>query len=331
MSDKTIDCRQLAATLKAQRAEMPVERIKGLAERFGIDATRSLTDIEGIDYGNAEAWGDVPDMHALRYVPLSHFTPADIDLMLVHHESIGLMMPMARQTLEINPLVAAQNFEGDLLLTLCACLAAEAFPEPVQVPTPFPAAAPRSAGWALDLVDAAERTMWAAFARAADGRREGEFVKARKLISWGPPMAETPWFSRFDDIMNTIAEARAWLQPPRVHARAVSEALYIVPKNAHLQIVPPETFEREAQSAEHAFQRLTVFEILTPRDTIVPGVDLVSRAVSSIEDWRGTRVPTVDRGIDLAMDLFGIPPALWDECQSETTGPANHFALSEQA
>ncbi|MEO1280280.1 MAG: contact-dependent growth inhibition system immunity protein [Pseudomonadota bacterium] len=330
MSKQTVDCRKLAQALTAQRSAADPDMVAMLRSRFGIDAALTLTEIEGIDFGDAVEWGDLPDLHALRYVPLSHFSAADVELMLVHRESVGLMAPMARLLLEASPLLAAQNFEGDLLLALAACVAGEAFDAPVQVPTPFTKdTKPDGADWALDLINAAEQQLWTEFARAADGRNEKEFAQAKRIVSWGPPLVDTPWFSSFDDVMNTIAEARAWMVPPRVRARAVVNALYVVPRNGRLQIVTPETFEQLEETAEHSFQRATVFEIVTPRDTEVPGLDLVTRAVSSIEDWRGTRVPDIDAGIQTAMDLFGLPPALWDELDETDTAPLNHFELEQ--
>ncbi len=325
-----IDCRKLARALAAQRAPASPEMVAALRARFGIDPALTLTEIEGIDCGDAIVWGDLPDLHALRYIPLSLFTPADIELLLAHRESIGLMMPMARLVLESEPLIAAQNFEGDLLLTLCACVAGEAFDHPVHVPTPFPDEPPEERSWAMALVDQAEASMWAAFAKAADGRNEKEFVRARRAVCWGPPLLTTPWYSPFDDLKNTLCEARAWLSPPRVKARAVVNALYAVPRNGRLQIVPPEAFEDMSATAEHSFERPTVFEILTPHDDEVPGVDLVSRAVSSIEDWRGTRCADVGAAMARAFELFGLPPALWDECIEGDEGPLNHYDIDDR-
>ncbi|MEO1206620.1 MAG: contact-dependent growth inhibition system immunity protein [Pseudomonadota bacterium] len=330
MSEEIVDCHKLAQALTAQRAQADAAFLAALRTRFGIDPDLTLTEIEGIDFGDAVAWGDLPDLHALRYVPLSRFSPADVELMLVHRESIGLMIPMARLLLEASPLLAAQNFEGDLLLTVAACVAGEGFDEPVQVPTPFPnGVKPEGVDWALDLVDAAERQLWAEFARAADGRTEKEFAQAKRIVSWGPPLMGMPWFSTYDDVMNTLAEARAWLKPPQVKARAVVNALYVVPRNGRLQIVTPETYGQLADTAEHSFERATVFEIVTPRDQDVPGLDLVNRAVSSIEDWRGTRVPDMDRGVETAMELFGLPPAIWEDVSNENEGPLNHYELEE--
>lgn len=323
-----IDCRELARALVAQREPAHPEFVAALRGRFGIDAALTLTEIEGIDCGDAIVWGDLPDLHALRYVPLSLFTPADIELMLAHRESIGLLLPMARVVLEETPLIAAQNFDGDLLLTVCTCIAGEAFDYPVHLPTPFSESPPVDAAWAGQLVDLGEAALWAAFAKAADGRDEKEFVRARRAVSWGPPLTHTPWFSPFDDIKNTLCEARAWLNPPQAKARAIVNAIYMVPRNGRLQIVPPELYADLAPTAEHAFERATVFEILTPHDSEVPGLDLVTRSESCIEDWRGTRVADTRAGIAKAFELFGLPPALWEECGPGTDAPLDHYELT---
>lgn len=325
--EERIDCREFARALAAQRIPAEPETVAALRSRFGIDAALTLTELEGIDCGDAIVWGDLPDLHALRYVPLSLFTPADIELLLAHRESIGLLVPMARLVLETDPLIAAEHFKGDLLLTLCSCVAGEAFDYPVQVPTPFPDEPPEERPWAIDLIDRAEASLWAAFAKSADGRDEKAFVRARRAVSWGPPLTDTPWFSPFDDIMKTLCEARAWLTPPKVKARAVIDAIYVVPRNGRLQIVPDEAYEEYASTAEHAFQRATVFEILSPHDGEVPGFDLVSRAESSIEDWRGTRVTDVTAGIAKAFELFGLPPARWVDCAPGDDAPLDHYGL----
>lgn len=326
-----MDCKQLARAFRAQRSPLDVTLTADLRSRFGIDANKTITQIEGIDLGDAAAWGDLPDIHALRHLPLTHFTPADVDLMLVHREAIDVLLPLARIMLERDPLLAAQNFDGDLMLAVASCVACEAFDAHVQVPTRFHNGQPEEAAWATKLVQLAEEKMWADFARAADGRNEKDFSNARRIVSWGPPLIDTPWYSPFDDTMNTLCEARAWLKPPRVRARAVANALYVVPRDGRLQIVPVETFESLAETAEHSFERATVFEITDPRDQEVAGFDLVNRSVSSIEDWRGTRVDDIDHGIDLAMNLFGIPPAIWEEIETDNEGPLDHFELSVNA
>jgi hypothetical protein len=237
-----------------------------------------------------------------------------------------VVLPMARLILEDDPLTQVQYFRGDMLLFLARCVAGLAFDETMHVPTRFETP-PEQLNWAIPLVEEAEKSFWVEFSRAADGRKEADFVTAREALKHGTHSQVECWYSRFEDLMNTLAEARAWLEPPYVIKRAIVNALYVAPKSGRLQIIAPEDFDEMAGRIHHSFERLTVFEIIRRKSDTGMNVTLVSRAPSSIEDWRGRRADSARDAVQMAEDIYGLPEVAWYDCDADESSPANHFDL----
>ena len=342
MPDAIINCRELAQAMQAQRVAAEPEKVAQLSSRFGIDAALNLTQIEGLDLGDADAGGDMPDIHALRYMPISHFQPGDTAMMITYGQSPAVMLPLARLTLEGDPPIEAQFYQGDLLLAVARLIARRTFDEKVAVPVPSPLrVVPDGADWALALIDAADAQLWKRFARAADGRSAEDVEDAREQILNGPVLTELSWFDGLDDIANMIAEARAWLQPPHVVKRSYVQLLYVVPQRGRLQAVrvddDDDGIEELITQARHAFERMTVFEIVHSPEGLsgmegnldeepVDGVRLLMRSASAIEDWRGTWFEEVEEAIEYAEEAYGVPPQTWEDPDITESGPADHNA-----
>lgn len=338
MPDDIVNCRELAKAMQAQRVAAEPETVAQLRSRFGINAALNLTQIEGLDLGDADAWGDMPDIHALRYMPISHFQPGDTALLITHQQSPGVMYPLARLTLEADPLIEAQHYEADLLLAVARCISSRTFGEKLTFPRAL-RVVPEEADWAMGLIARADSELWRRFARAADGRGADDVEEARDQILNGPLLTELSWFQKIDEIANTIAEARAWLQPPQVIRRTYAQLLYVVPQEGRLQAVhmddDDDSIEALVTQARHAFERMTIFEIVhshkatsgaepwsgeTPED----GVRLLMRSASAIEDWRGTWFEEVEEAIEYAEDAYGVPSHTWEDPDITESGPADH-------
>lgn len=323
MSDM-VDCRDLAARMLAARPDVDLELATGLATRFGIDATRTLTEIEGVDAGDAEDWGDLPDLHAFRYLPLAHLTPADVGLMVTHMESPGVVLPMARLLLERDPLIEAGHYPGDLLQGAARLVAEEAHGRSLMVPAPLPPGAPGRAEIGA-LVDRALPRLRARLAERAAERGAGPDAvdAAWRRINEGPPLRDLEWFYTIDDMMNVVAEARAWLAPPRILRRARRRTLYSWPARRALFIVAPDDEVEEERTSRHSFRRDTVYEIAANG----AGVRVLSRSPSAIEDWRGTAFGSVEAAAAFAEASFGVDPGWWRVSAEGEDAPADHTGL----
>lgn len=325
-----VPARPYAAKMLAHRpADDPV-LVAGLAERLSLDASRTLTEIEGIDFGNADDWGDLPDIHALRHVPLSRFLPGDLHLMLTYGVSPATMLAMARLKLEGDPLMEAAHYRGDLLLAAARGAACEAVGEDLRVPGHAPGvdgAHAETLAALGRLVEAAKTALWAELEARAEEQGIGglALAAARRRIADGPPLQALDWFYDLDDIMNVIAEAAAWLSPPRILLRAVRRTLYSWPEGRRLLIVaPPDEAEAE-RTSRHSFRRDTLYEIAAPARG--PGVRLLSRSPSAIEDWRGTVFGSLDAAKAFALREFGVAEADWQVPAEGESTPADHMKL----
>jgi hypothetical protein len=82
----------------------------------GVDRAKSLQDLEEQDWGEP-AFGShlVRTCHTLRQKPLDQFTVEDLRIMIAHGISLPILLPIAIERLEANPLIAGDFYEGDLL------------------------------------------------------------------------------------------------------------------------------------------------------------------------------------------------------------------------
>jgi hypothetical protein len=82
-----------------------------------VDLTRTLTEIEGDD------WGEPPypshlvvTCHRLRHKPLASFTIEDLRILVGQSFSLDVLYPLALRALEQEPLAGGDFYDGDLLM-----------------------------------------------------------------------------------------------------------------------------------------------------------------------------------------------------------------------
>lgn len=78
--------------------------------------TKSLNDLPGRHLGNPppNATGLVRQCHELHRKPLSSMTPADLRVLISQGFALDLLMPLAMQVLEKEPLIDTAYYPGDL-------------------------------------------------------------------------------------------------------------------------------------------------------------------------------------------------------------------------
>jgi len=84
--------------------------------RSGFDRRKTLQEIEQDDWGEP-AYDSylVTTCHRLRRKPLNGFTAEDLRIMIGQKISLPILMPLAVEWLEREPLAAGHHYEGDLL------------------------------------------------------------------------------------------------------------------------------------------------------------------------------------------------------------------------
>jgi CDI immunity proteins len=81
-----------------------------------VDRTKSLQELEGQDWGEPTYDSHlVRTCHVLRRKPLDQFTVEDLRIMIGQGISLPILVPLAIERLEEEPLVAGDIYEGDLL------------------------------------------------------------------------------------------------------------------------------------------------------------------------------------------------------------------------
>jgi hypothetical protein len=81
-----------------------------------VDRTKSLQELEGQDWGEPTYDSHlVRTCHVLRRKPLDQFTVEDLRIMIGQGISLPILVPLAIERLEEEPLVAGNIYEGDLL------------------------------------------------------------------------------------------------------------------------------------------------------------------------------------------------------------------------
>jgi hypothetical protein len=81
-----------------------------------VDLKKSLQELEGQDWGEPNYDSHlVKACHSLRRKPLGQFTVEDLRIMIGQGISLPILIPLAIERLEHEPLAAGDLFEGDLL------------------------------------------------------------------------------------------------------------------------------------------------------------------------------------------------------------------------
>ncbi len=115
MSDEEdlVDCRALADNWASRRR--PDRQWQDRLARLELDPDASLTDLEDDDWGDAEPFGDLPDLHALRYMSLKLLTIDDLLTLLLWGGLTPYTARLALGCLEDDPLLGSGSLEGWLL------------------------------------------------------------------------------------------------------------------------------------------------------------------------------------------------------------------------
>ena len=88
----------------------------GAAVKGAFDRRKSLQELEKCDWGEASYSSYlVGTCHQLRRKPLVEFTVEDLRIMIGQQISLPILVPLAVEALEINPLAEGDFYAGDLL------------------------------------------------------------------------------------------------------------------------------------------------------------------------------------------------------------------------
>lgn len=82
----------------------------------GFDRSKSLQEIEKEDWGEPTFHSSlVLTCHRLRRKPVNQFTVEDLRIMIGQQISLAILVPLAVEVLETEPLAAGHFYPGDLL------------------------------------------------------------------------------------------------------------------------------------------------------------------------------------------------------------------------
>ena len=92
----------------------------------------TLTQIEDHDWGPPTYDSHlVTKIHALRYKPIGEFSVEDLRICLGQKMSVDILLPLALEHVERDPLVSGDYYEGDLLQNVVHCM--DCWPEDPQL------------------------------------------------------------------------------------------------------------------------------------------------------------------------------------------------------
>ncbi|MCB1491410.1 MAG: hypothetical protein KDJ77_06370 [Rhodobiaceae bacterium] len=306
--DTLVDCRALAADFREARTQKSEIELARLMAQYGIDGTKSLTDIEDDDLGDAYDVADEPEVHALRYVPVGMWTPADIHLMCIYQHGLDTTLWLAIDILKRDPLMEATHYETDLLAVVALRLSEGAI-------RPAP-----SGEMAITATSAAHRKAVAQAWRRFEDKCEqldlddDEVTDHHALVASGWRLPAPYPFRDTRDLLNDLAKAGEYLSPARVlfHAEGMVFYGYYRPRSG-LEVIPA-TEIRDSRTREFLdrgdvfyFRRETRFVIIADGE----GVRLRHFSESAVENWLGISFETPEAAMDYAVDMFGVTMTDW--------------------
>lgn len=82
-----------------------------------IDQTRSITQLENDDWGDAPPGAThlVSTVHRLRHTPLAALDAGDLRMLIGQNVAIDVLVPLALPLLRADPLLTGSFYSGDLL------------------------------------------------------------------------------------------------------------------------------------------------------------------------------------------------------------------------
>ncbi|RED49720.1 contact-dependent growth inhibition system immunity protein [Aestuariispira insulae] len=88
-----------------------------------IDLSKSLVELEGASPVHDGAYSPVMQATAkARSKPLSDLQAEDFRLLIAQHIGLSILVPMALDLLEDNPMIQASHYPGDLLCTVAGVM-----------------------------------------------------------------------------------------------------------------------------------------------------------------------------------------------------------------
>lgn len=302
-----VDCRALAQEMLEALPELDQALLEYLRDSHGIDGTRTLTELEKRDLGDTYDVADEPAVHALRYVPVVRWSPANVYLMLTYGHGEGVGMALAEWFLSKDPLIEAQYHSGDLLVAYSSLACGAGRFDRVK---------------ALSL--RYEEQIWRDFeALARSAGITGQDAEAQRVRLLHGRRSE-PGQNPFLDVevkLPTLARLREDFEPVVTLATARVEQLYAPyrPRKS-IELVPltdlenPDYRKTIEDSETFSFHRDTVFSIV--RDSEGEGVRLRIFSESAIDHRQGIWFSSISTAKAEAKRDFGIGDEDWIEPKS---------------
>jgi len=87
-----------------------------------VNLKKTLQELERSDWGEPTFDSHlVHTIHQIRRVPLTDWTPEDFRIAIGQKMSLPILLPLAFNLLENEPLVSGDYYEGDLLVQVLSC------------------------------------------------------------------------------------------------------------------------------------------------------------------------------------------------------------------
>jgi len=81
-----------------------------------FDRSKTLTELEGDNWGEADYPSNlVVTCHRMRHKPVETLTDGEVRIAIGQQFSLPILVPLALERLEVNPLLEADFHEGDLI------------------------------------------------------------------------------------------------------------------------------------------------------------------------------------------------------------------------
>jgi len=297
-----VDCKALAQEI-IERSDMPDQAfLQEISRAHGIDGTKTLTEIEGEDYGDAYDEADEAIVHALRYVPVARWDLADLRLMIAYGHGINVAMVLAECYLRKSPMLEAEYHAGDLL---------ELFSREAH--------GAGKAGIAKEFADRFENSVWDEFDNITEqlDLNSEEVGLHRTRLEHG--RRSDPGKNYFLDIENhleTLAKIKDHIDPPKTIATAKAKQLFAHyrPRKS-TELVPLPDLENVSYKTKiddpdtFKFRRETKFTVV--EDPKANGVRLRIFSDAAIDHRPGIWFATTEDAMETANRDFGVLKTDW--------------------
>lgn len=298
-----VDCRELANGMMASRSAPDPALLDELSRDHGLDGTKTLTEIENQDLGDAYDVADEPIVHALRYVSVAQWTPSDVQLMLNYGHGIEVGLMLAERFLQDDVMLEAEHYPGDLMETFSSV-----------------AIGGGKVGLLKRLTDRFEERTWSLFDEIAQERGlDAPAIDEHRLrLKHGvrSEPGQNP-FLKVENNLQTLAGLLDDTESPEILAEARRKQLFARYRSRKsIELVPlPDLENTEYRTKIDAadtfkFRRDTEFKIVRERNGV--GVRLRIFSASAYDHRQGVWFKSLDAAVATAMRDFGIVETDWD-------------------